>query len=138
MEQKEDMFLWKIRIGNPAAGAVSIILSLGVDTVNKSISGSGKLTQPVSPPLNITLKCDGEYSYMTVMPQNTHILVLLTGYPMINWPQHGGVGPVIQPNCYIRMVINDDWKTGVVNVKYFNPNTGTWEELDNLPVHVVE
>jgi hypothetical protein len=107
-----------------------------VYTPAKTVTGLGHITQAINPPLDIVTKLDGSYTYMTVMPRNVHILVTAIGYPIIHWPPWGGVGPVIPPNVDLRMVLEEDWKSGTANYKYVDDN-GNWHEIEGVAVRSV-
>lgn len=130
------LFIACYKIGGGKPGAPLFDLHLCVNTPDKSVSGMGQLTQAVSPPLNLKTQLTGDFTYMTVMPRNVHILVVATGYPSIAWPPGGGIGPVLQPNASIRMVLEEDWKSGTATYKYVD-NKGTWRDVENAAVKLV-
>lgn len=135
-EEKLGLFPVCYNIGTPMAGAKTFRVSLLVYTPGKTLSGYGVITQPVNPPLRIESKLYGDFTYMTVMPSKTHILVTATGYPDIHWPPHGGVGPVLLPIVHLRMVLTEDWKSGTANYKYLDAK-GEWQEINDAPVTIV-
>ncbi len=137
MKGPTGLFNINYQVGGDKPGAPLFRLNLGVYTPAETLSGVGHITQAVSPPLDMGTSVQGNYTYMCVMPDNCHILITATGYPIIKWPKHGGVGPVIPPNCDLRMVVTDDWKTGTANYKYFDPE-GNWHEVTNAPVKIIE
>lgn len=124
-------------IGGDKPGAPLFKVSLLVYTPGKSVSGYGVITQATSPPLKVETKLHGDFTYMTVMPRNVHILVVATGYPIIHWPPHGGIGPVILPNVNLRMVLTEDWKSGTANFQYLDAN-GKLVNIENAPVKIVD
>ncbi len=121
------------QIGGNMPGAPTFNVHLLVNTPNERITGYGTITQTTNPPLNIDTKLEGNYTYMTVMPNNSSILVVATGYPVINWPPNGGVGPVLMPNVELRMVLSDDWAGGTANYQY-QGSDGQWQSITNAPV----
>jgi len=123
-------------IGGQMPGAPLFHTSLAVNTPTESLSGMGRITQAVNPPLDIHTRLRGDFTYMTVMPKNTHILIVATGYPMVHWPSHSGVGPVLPPNVHLRMVLSENWKSGTANYSYQNP-AGKWTNIRNAPVQMV-
>lgn len=131
------LFIVSYEIGQPALGAPSFQLNLTVSTPNETVSGYGEITQPVSPPLDLKTQFQGQFTYMTVMPNNTHILVTGAGYPNIHWPPHGGVGPVMPPNLQLQMVLADNWQSGTANYKYLN-NSGEWVSVKDAIVQAVQ
>ena len=138
-EKEESVGLFPVcyKIGGQMPGAPLFKVSLLVYTPGKTVSGYGVITQAVNPPLRIVTKLHGDFTYMTVMPRNVHILVTATGYPDVRWPIHGGVGPVILPNVDLRMVLTEDWKSGTANYKYVDAD-GVWHEINDAPVTIVD
>jgi hypothetical protein len=136
-EKKIGLFPVCYEIGKDMAGAPHLSVQLLVNAPEKSVSGYSLVGWTVNPPVAMKSKLTGDFTYMTVMPKNTHILVVLTGYPIIKWPVHGGVGPVILPNLHARIVLTEDWKSGTANFSFID-NNGKWQECDNVPVKQVE
>ncbi|WP_437949534.1 DUF1842 domain-containing protein [Sorangium sp. So ce296] len=112
------LFLVNYDIGTLAIGSPNLTLSLTVNTVHKLVNGFGQITQAVSPPLDLHTRVDGSFTYMTVMPDVTHILVVATGYPPVQWPPGGGIGPVLQPNFELRMVLDKGWQGGTASYSF--------------------
>ncbi len=130
---------YEVRIGRPdqpIVGDVRLNLSLAVYTPGKTVSGIAHITQATNPPLDQHSKVSGNYTYLTVMPNNSHILVTATGFPDIHWPAGAGHGPQLQPNFELHMVLEDDWQTGRANFKYRDPN-GNWQEANDFYVQAV-
>ncbi|MDY7232823.1 DUF1842 domain-containing protein [Hyalangium rubrum] len=75
----------------------------------------------VNPPLDVRSNLNGTFTYMTVMPKQTNILVVATGTPAIQWPSGGGVGPVLVPNVHLRMVLDSEWKSGTAYYGHGSP-----------------
>jgi hypothetical protein len=131
------LFLAKYQIGGEAPGAVTLNLSLAVNTPQESVHGRSEITQAVNPPVDVKSQVNGDYSYMCVMPDNCHILVVATGYPEVKWPPHGGVGPVLLPNLHLRMVLSEDWETGTANYS-FQDASGKWIDVKQAPVRIIK
>ena len=131
-----DLFIVCYEIGRDKLGAPLFRASFTVDTPSETLNGLGHITQAINPPLNISTKLDGSYTYMTVMPKLVHILVTASGYPLIDWPSHGGIGPVILPNVELRMVLNQDWKSGTANYRY-RDGEGNWRSIKDAPVQFI-
>ncbi|NES99162.1 MAG: DUF1842 domain-containing protein [Sphaerospermopsis sp. SIO1G1] len=136
--QKYGVFLACYEISTSLLGAPTLTLNLLVNAPAETVHGIGNITQAINPPLDIKTKLDGSFTYMTVMPDNTHILVTASGYPIINWPPYvPGPGPVILPNVELRMVLNEDWKSGTANYKYLD-DQGKWQTVNNAVVKSVK
>ena len=135
--EKTGVFLVSYRITTSLVGAPTLNLNLMVNTPKETVHGLGKITQSTNPPLDITTKLDGHFTYMTVMPDNTHILVTAIGYPVIHWPSHGGPGPVILPNFKLWMVLSKDWKSGTANYKYTD-SEGNWQSINEVEVKLTD
>lgn len=136
-EKQTGLFPVCYHIGGDKPGAPLFKVSLLVYTPGKTVGGYGIVTQATSPPLKVETRLHGDFTYMTVMPRNVHILVVATGYPIIHWPPHGGIGPVILPNVHLRMVLKEDWKSGTANFQYVD-SKGNWHNIENAPVKAVD
>jgi hypothetical protein len=134
--EQTGLFLACYQIGGNQPGAPLFAVQLSVYTPGEKLSGFGRITQATNPPLDLATKLEGDYMYMTVMPNESHILVVATGYPPLDWPPHGGLGPVIPPNVQLRMVLTADWKGGTANYQY-RAGDGSWRSVANAPVRSV-
>ncbi|WP_225768359.1 DUF1842 domain-containing protein [Inquilinus sp. Marseille-Q2685] len=131
------LFHASYRIGESRPGGKLFTLDLVVDTPTKRINGLGRITQAVSPPLDIPTTLQGNYSQLpTLPPAPSLLLVVLTGYPPIHWPPHGGIGPVIPPNVELRMTLTPDWKSGTASYRYLD-DKGQWHEVEAAPVTLI-
>lgn len=131
--EKPGLFITSYTIATPIISAPLFNVHLTVYTPGETIHGTGYITQTTNPPLDVATKLDGSFTYMTVMPNITHILVTAIGNPIIHWPPHGGIGPVILPNVELRMVLEKDWKSGTANYKYID-NNGELQSINNAVV----
>jgi len=98
----------------------------------KKITGIGVIQPREINPLYIETKIEGTYSYMTVMPNTSHILVVATGYSLIDDQQIVNGGPISASILELRMVLSSDWKTGTANFSYLEG--GVWKTFENQPV----
>ncbi|MCA1907786.1 MAG: DUF1842 domain-containing protein [Magnetospirillum sp.] len=124
-------------VGGNMPGAPAVNLHLAVNTPAQTVNGMGQITQATNPPLNEPTSVSGNYSVMTVMPNNTHIQVRLAGYPPVNWPPNGGVGPVIPANLDMIMVLTKDWKGGDAQYQFRSGLTSDWTKIASAPVKQV-
>ena len=136
-ESGTDLFIGSWQIGSMMIGAPLLTVHLTFATQSGSVAGIGQITQPVNPPLEILSKIDGDFTYLTVMPDTSHILVTATGYPVIHWPPHGGIGPVLLPNLYLRMVLAADWQSGTATFRYAGAG-GTWHVVESATVEAIK
>jgi len=136
MSTPAGIFYRAYRITTGLPGAPTLNAHFIGNPATKAISGQSHATQAISPPLDLHDNLYGEFTYMTVMPKKTHILVTASGTPAIQWPRHAGIGPVLLPNLELRMVLEEDWSRGVANWKYQGAD-GQWHEFDNVPVEAV-
>ncbi|XXX79840.1 DUF1842 domain-containing protein [Sorangium sp. So ce134] len=127
------VFLLKLDIGSGAPGAQRFQIALGVNAVDKRIGGEGRITKSVNPPLDVRTELSGSFTYMTVMPKNTHVLVVAAGYPAVHMPPLVGPGPVLMPNAQLRMVLDATWSTGTASYSYQDAS-GKWVEVEDVPV----
>ncbi|MEO7592981.1 MAG: DUF1842 domain-containing protein [Byssovorax sp.] len=129
--QKTGLFHVNYTIATRDLGGPLFTASMVVNTVDKVISGAGRITQTVgSPSLDLRTTLNGSYTYMTVMPDKSHILVVASGQGPI-----GSITPLTGTNVELRMILSSDWSSGVANYSYRNER-GAWVELTNLPVQL--
>ena len=134
--QRTGLFIGSYTIGSMLPGAPLLTVHLTFAAPTGAVAGLGQVTQAVNPPLDIPSRLDGDYTYMTVMPDTSHILVTLTGHPVVNWPQFGGIGPVVAPNLNLRMVLDADWQRGTATFQYLTA-AGTWEQVESATVQKI-
>jgi hypothetical protein len=130
------LFLAQYQITTPGVGGPVFTLHMTVNTPNATVQGAGNITQTTNPPLNIGTRLNGNFTYMTVMPKITHILVTATGYPIVDFPPHAGIGPVLMPNTQLRMVLEGDWKSGTADYQYLT-STGEWHSVEGAKVKAI-
>ena len=76
--QPTGLFPVSYEIGTEKPGAPRFTVHFLVYTPGKTMNGAGIITQAINPPLEVATQLHGDFSYMTVMPKNTHILVIAT------------------------------------------------------------
>ena len=135
-EKKTGLFLACYEIGGEMPGAPLFKIHFAVYAPDETLSGTGHITLTTKPPLDIGTMLVGQYTYMCVMPKTCHILITASGYPPVEWPSWGGVGPVIPSNVKLTMVIGDDWKSGTANYSY-RDQQGNWVDIKDAPVKLV-
>ncbi|MCX7923147.1 MAG: DUF1842 domain-containing protein [Clostridia bacterium] len=137
LEKATGLFIVGYEIGGDIPGAPLFKIHFSVYPPEEKVDGMGLITQATNPPLDVATNIHGHYTYMCIMPNVCHILVTATGYPIVKWPVGGGVGPIIQPNTELRMVLSEDWKSGTANYKYLDAQ-GQWHEITNAPVKLIK
>ena len=100
-------------------GAPTLHVQLTVSTPDKRVTGIGHITQALEHPPQFVSDLGGSYTYLTVMPDVTHILVTLRGFP---------ISPLLQPNCELSMLLDIAWKGGPASFWY----------VDGGPKQVIE
>ena len=115
------MFLLPLIAGTGKMGAISINFNLGVSTPNRKVGGVARAFQSTNPPLDVHFDVNGDFTYMTVMPQNTHILVVLEG----NNEFKG------------RIVLESNWQSGTGSFSFID-NSGKQHGLENVPVKLAQ
>lgn len=126
--QKVGTFPVSYEISTGMPGAPTLLLDLIVVTPAEKVSGNAEITQATNPPLDNHYDVAGTFTYMTVMPQNTHIMIKLTG---ISGPSTGLI------NFEAMLVLESDWKSGTANFKY-RGNNGQWVSIQDAKVRVRE
>ncbi len=112
MQQGEDMpvgtFIVTYEGASAPAGGYALNLNLVVDVAHAKAAGLAGVFQATNPPLDVKLPVNGSVTDMTVMPKNTHHLVVLQSSDKL-------LGRHIE----VRLVTTDDWQTGTANVTLF-------------------
>lgn len=111
------------------AGAPNLALHLAVNTPKETVNGTAQITQATNPPLDMHASVWGDFTYMTVMPNSSSILVTATGAPAHS-PIHG---PVFSPTLHLRMVLADDWQSGTASFRYTTDGMN-WETIQDCKV----
>lgn len=127
------LFIVSYDISSGMFGAPNFHVNLVVSTPDSHITGQGQVTNgSINPPFIEHTRLSGDYSYMTVMPNDSKILVVLSGVG-----SYSPVQPIIVENTRLRMVLNDDWQTGSANFAY-RDEKGEWQEVTDAKVTKVE
>jgi len=126
------LFLVRYDVGANMPGAPMLTLALTVDTVDHQINGMARLTQAISPPLDLRMQVRGTYVRLP-MPPSPGIAAHLTGYPASHWPPPGGIGPVLFPDLDLHMYLDNDFHGGTASYRYRAPS-GQWHEVNGVLV----
>ena len=118
-------------IGTDLIGALSFDVQLVFSAPQGKVSGEGKITAPVSPPLDIKTKLEGEYTTEYGITK-----VKATGYPEFDCPPGAGICPVILPNVGLQMSLNN-FETGTASYKYRESDMGEFIPVGSVPVKPV-
>jgi len=101
-------FIVSYQTAEVLAGGYNLGLNLFVDVAHGKASGMSSVTQAINPPLDVQLPVHGTVTDMTVMPKNTHHLVVLESSDK-----------TLGRHINVRLVTTDDWQTGTANVTLF-------------------
>lgn len=126
------LFLVRYDIATGLPGAPKLTLALTVNTVDRTMNGAARLTQAVSPPLDLRMNVHGTYVSLP-LPPLPGIAASLTGYPVLHWPPGGGIGPVVLPTLHLHMQLDGEFQKGTASYRYLAPN-GEWIEVSGVPV----
>jgi hypothetical protein len=129
-QTKVGLFPVGYRIGNDMPGAPLFTVHLVVDTPREQVHGAGIITNTANPPLDVHTTLDGDFTYMTVMPNTTQILLVLNGVGPL-----GTTTPLIGPNVRLRAVMSD-WKTGTATYSYTTDGTN-WNWIKDVPMELL-
>jgi hypothetical protein len=107
-------------------GAPQLNLTLTVYTPTEQVTGFAEVSQAVTPPSGQTKShVNGVLIYETVMGSGSKVRIDVTGYPIIQWPQHAGIGPVIPTNFKATVLLNPQMTEGAVDYQW-QTSDGTW------------
>lgn len=127
------LFHLSLQSESPLLGAPVVNLQLGVDTINKKVSGFAAVTQPLINPNVCTSHIVGTMIHEYVMkPGVSYIRVDLAGYPEIHWPSGSGIGPVVLKNFSGTILFNADWSNGIVHYQYNCGGSGWVQENQKI------
>lgn len=116
------LFIGSWKAGLQVPGAPTLWMDLMFNAVSRAVSGAGLITQAVNPSVPVYTHLVGDYTDIS----DQHHLVVLTGYPV---PPNGSV---VEPNAYVRMLLNSDWRSGTATFSY---RTGdVWHTIEGVPV----
>jgi hypothetical protein len=131
MSTKSGLFIASYNITTGLAGAPNFEVHLTVNTVNRVVTGLGEVTQAVHPPLDVQTSLKGDFTYLTVMPDNTHILVVLQGSG-----ESSPITPAEIINTKLRMLLDKGWQSGVASFSYFA--NGQWNNIEDAKVTIIK
>jgi hypothetical protein len=133
LEKTIDRFKAKFEIGTGALGAPDFYIDINVNTLSKTLTGIGRITQAVFPPVDVHTRLQGMYMPMVSMPPGPmRIIVTATGTSVIPWLPDK-LQPRGQSNVHLFMVLDGSWKSGSASYRYKGAN-GQWLEVENVPV----
>lgn len=126
---KTGLFIQSYQITTGLVGSPTFQVHLAVNTPQSTITGQGVISNTsIHPPMEMYSNLSGDYSYMTVMPNVSHILVNIKGF--------GSPSPIMPlevQNVKLTMVLDSDWLTGTANYSYLNEK-GEWIEIKDAKV----
>ncbi len=114
----------KYRIGKNLPGSPNLALEMAVNTSSQTISGVGKITWEVSPPLDRTTYIQGNYENV-----GAEHLAQAVGYAI---PPQEPISP--DPvNFRLKMSLADDWRTGTAEFSFLD-GSKQWVHSGTVPV----
>lgn len=132
MADREGLFPVAYRVTNGMLGATTLTMHLVVDAPTGTVHGAGRITNTDSPPVDEPTRVEGDFTYMTVMPNDTRILLVLDGSGPL-----GTITPLIGPNLRFRAVLSGDWKTGTANYSYNVDSKPDWISENDVPMELI-
>lgn len=103
------------------------------DFVRGIAEGTGEITQAVNPPLDVKTKLRGTYTISPFLVHTTRPISFdLTGYPSIQFPKRGGIGPVILPNVKLNIWLSG--YGGKATYEYRTSSDQPWQIVKDVPV----
>ncbi|GGJ89161.1 hypothetical protein GCM10010123_18390 [Pilimelia anulata] len=131
------LFIGSWRIGTHHAGAPGLVIHCTFDAASGSVHGLGRIVRGATePPLDRSVRLDGDYTYLTVLPEASHIMLTLTGYPVLHWPAHGGTGPAAPAVLNLRLMLGADWQSGTATFQYCTADE-QWHTIESAPGTVI-
>jgi hypothetical protein len=129
---KTGLFIQSYEITTGLMGAPTFEVHLAVNTPQSTITGQGMVSNnSIHPPMKVYSNLSGEFSYMTVMPNNTHILVNMKGFG-----SPSPIMPIEVQNIKLTMVLESNWKSGTANYSFLDAK-GEWTDIKDAKVTVI-
>jgi hypothetical protein len=119
-------------VGSGLMGAPTLTLNLLVSTPDARITGFGHLGAPISPPLDLSFKIDGDFDRLSWMGGGT-VLVDLTGTPLPLGTGAAGQAPALPPDLHARLLLSADWASGTATYRYAEAHR-QWRTVADVPV----
>ena len=116
---------------NPRIGGDELNLQLLIDAPDNTVTGTGEISNSsINPPLDVKSELRGRYSYLVFGP-DTQVSIEAKGYPKVNFPPDGGLGPVILPNAELSMVLKSGFNSGgEATYKYWSSSADKFNEVN--------
>lgn len=132
--------VYNLNIGTEQPGAPSFRVKLTLHSSKNNgkciAEGFGEITQAVYPPLHVKTNLQGFYAIAPFVVHDTHPISFdLTGFPSLNFPKHGGRGPVMFPN--VKLNINLSGYGSKATYEYRSSPEQSWKTVKDVPVKVV-
>lgn len=111
-------------------------LHLTVSTPQHAVSGTGQITQPVWPPLDLSTELQGSF-FVIEIGGAAYTSVVLTGLRSA-WPrtENGELSIALQPNVQLHLLLNG-WGAGVGSYRY-RATDGAWQNVESVPVQPLD
>jgi hypothetical protein len=121
-------------IGTALPGAPNFHIDITVSRLTRTLTGTGKITQAVFPPVNVDTRLQGTYMPLGGLPaaDSKYIVVTATGTPIIRLLPINLLLPLL-PNVHLFMILDANWRGGSASYRYKGPK-GQWIEILNVPV----
>jgi hypothetical protein len=129
------LFLATYECGTGKPGAPALRLRLAISAPSRTVTGSATLGWAVSPPIDQESAVNGTYIAIPLFAGGFRYVVTLTGYPEVDWPVDGGIGPVLPQNLRADLVLTD-WNSGTASFSFPDAN-GAWHTIAGVPVRLV-
>ncbi len=131
-QAKVGLFPVGYRIGNDIPGAPLFTVHLVVNAATDEVNGAGTITSTANPPLDVHTTLRGDFTYMTVISNNSSILLVLDGVGHIG-PK---TAPLIGQNVRLRAILSEDWKTGTATYSHSTDGIN-WIPVKDVPMELL-
>jgi hypothetical protein len=136
MAHRTGLFPLSYLISDENPGGPVFKVELIVYTPKERVVGFGSITQPLAGLQTIDTEMKGNYTFMKVSTDSSYIIIAVHGYPPVMGPSISLGNNIQLPNCDLRMIVSDDWKSGTANYKYLD-SEGIWHDIKDIPVNLV-
>ena len=129
-----DLFTVNYKSSITASAKGQLDLTLIVCPNTKTISGAGDMTFCYHKNIEVGSKIEGSF-VTTLMANSQCFLISAMGFQKPGWASSSDTDVPTYPNLLLQLAIDENWKTGVANIKYKKSGANgkiDWIKLDNL------
>jgi hypothetical protein len=123
----------KYFIGIDMPSEHKFIIDLSAKIPDDNLDGKANITITTTPPIKIESQLKADYKYVSIMHEGRHVLITAKGYPVGTNEDNTQLNKPADPVFHLRMIMSDNWKSGIANFDYKN-SQGEWIKITDATV----